>query len=380
MTLSTNGVLENVEILAHRLASERRSGARELSADDFAAVAATGFHQLLVPEAMGGLWASTARSTRAVAHAISLIAAGDSSLALILSMEPVAMFVTGWLADFHVDEADPTWLRQREEFVGLLASGAGAWGVLLSERDGVIRSSAKQSPDGDWSISGEKSSGSGWDHVAFMLTNAVPEGEDRPDLFVLDLRDRQNLSGVSVSRTWDGHGMTASGSHAVVLNDAPVWRVTWPGRQDLLNRMASGPTIGCRLAPFVGIVRAAVAAAAERLRTRGGTRSGLESVEWAQAQAAGWLVDQAFEGVLRATETGESAESFGHMARLAKLAVSEQAENALQHISRALGGMTYSQGSPFGWWHSDVRAMAFIRPTLATTVDELNEQPGSGAR
>ncbi|MET9786287.1 hypothetical protein [Streptomyces canus] len=128
MTLSTDGVLEYVEILAHRLASERRSGARDLPVDDFAAVAATGFHQLLVPEAMSGLWASTARSTRAVAHAISLIAAGDSSLALILSMEPVAMFVTGWLADFHADEADPTWLRQREEFVGLLASGADAWG------------------------------------------------------------------------------------------------------------------------------------------------------------------------------------------------------------------------------------------------------------
>ncbi|MCT9077903.1 acyl-CoA/acyl-ACP dehydrogenase [Streptomyces fulvoviolaceus] len=134
MTLSTNGVLENVETLAHRLASERRFGARELSADHFAAVAATGFHQLLVPESMGGLWASTARSTRAVAHAISLIAAGASSLALILSMEPVAMFVTGWLADFHADEADPTCLCQRQEFVGLLASGAGAWGVLLSER------------------------------------------------------------------------------------------------------------------------------------------------------------------------------------------------------------------------------------------------------
>ncbi|NMI62404.1 hypothetical protein FNV62_43260 [Streptomyces sp. RLB3-17] len=121
MTLSTNGVLENVEILAHRLASDPRSGARELSADDFAAVAATGFHQLLVPEAMGGLWASTARSTRAVAHAISLIAAGDSSLALILSIEPVAMFVTGWLADFHVDEADPTWLQAVEHNAAKLA-------------------------------------------------------------------------------------------------------------------------------------------------------------------------------------------------------------------------------------------------------------------
>lgn len=84
-------------------------------------MAATGFHQLLVPEAMGGLWASTARSTRAVAHAISLIAAGDSSLALILSIEPVAMFVTGWLADFHVDEADPTWLQAVEHNAAKLA-------------------------------------------------------------------------------------------------------------------------------------------------------------------------------------------------------------------------------------------------------------------
>jgi alkylation response protein AidB-like acyl-CoA dehydrogenase len=377
MSLSVSGVLHHVESLAQRLASQRRqrSGARELSADDFAAVAETGFHQLLVPESMGGLWSSTTRSTRAAAEAISSLAAGDSSLALILSMEPVAMFVTGWLADFREEEADAAWLRQRQEYLGLLGSGAGAWGVLLSERDGVIRSTAKQDSDGKWSISGAKSSGSGWDHVSFMLTNAVVEGEDRPELFVLDLRDREKLPGVTVSRVWDGLGMTASGSHAVVLDNAPVQRVTWPGRQELINRMSSSPTIGSRLAPFVGIVRAAVAEAAEHVRARGGTRSSLESVEWARAQASGWLVEQAFEGVLRATEAGTSSEDFGRMARVAKLAVSEQAEHTLQHISRALGGMTYSQSSPFGWWHTDVRAMAFIRPTLATTVDDLSGPP-----
>ncbi|WP_406128537.1 hypothetical protein OHQ89_43770 [Streptomyces canus] len=128
MTLSTNGVLENVEILAHRLTSERRSGARGTVGRRLR----RGRGDRLPPAAGSGVDGRAvgihARSTRAVAHAISLIAAGDSSLALILSMEPVAMFVTGWLADFHADEADPTWLRQREEFVGLLASGADAWG------------------------------------------------------------------------------------------------------------------------------------------------------------------------------------------------------------------------------------------------------------
>ncbi|WP_328784342.1 acyl-CoA/acyl-ACP dehydrogenase [Streptomyces canus] len=373
MSLSVSGVLHDVESLAQRFASQRRqrSGARELSTDDFAAVAETGFHQLLVPEEMGGLWSSTALSTRAVAEAISSLAAGDSSLALILSMEPVAMFVTGWLADFREEEADATWLRQRQKFLGLLGAGTGAWGVMLSERDGVIRSTAKQDSNGEWSISGVKSSGSGWDHVSFMLTNAIPEGEDRPELFVLDLQNRTKLPGVTVNRVWDGHGMTASGSHAVVLDNALVHRVAWPGRQDLINRMSSSPTIGSRLAPFVGIVRAAVAEATEHVQARGGTRSSLASVEWARAQASGWLVEQAFEGVLHTTEIGASSEDFVRMAHMAKLAVGEQAEHTLQHISGALGGLTYSQSSPFGWWHTDVRAMAFIRPTLAETVDHL---------
>jgi alkylation response protein AidB-like acyl-CoA dehydrogenase len=130
------------------------------------------------------------------------------------------------------------------------------------------------------------------------------------------------------------------------------------------------------LAPNVGIVRAAMASTKQQLKARGGIRGSLEAVEWAGAQADGWLLDQAFEGVLRATETSCSSAEFDLETKLAKLAACELAESALRHASGAIGGSSYSAFSPIGWWHEDVRAMGLLRPTLNTLVDDVGSRGG----
>jgi alkylation response protein AidB-like acyl-CoA dehydrogenase len=383
MTTSVTGlgaatVLDRVAQLAEELARDhtRRQGARQLSHDDFDAVAETGFHKLVVPTALGGAWTSTASSTRVLAGALAMLAAGDSSLALILSMEPVALLIAGWLTDIPIDQTDPGWREQRDHFLTLLAAEDTAWGVLLAERGNKIRATATRRVDGTWSINGEKLAGSGWDYTSFMLTSAVPDGEDQPEAFVLDLRDRDSLSGAEISRAWDGHGMTASGSHSIRLTGMGAERIAWPGRDAFITGAMSTPMPAARLAPFVGIVRAAMASTKQQLEARGGIRGSLEAVEWARAQADGWLLDQAFEGVLRATETSCSSAEFDLETKLAKMAACELAESALRHASGAIGGSSYSAFSPIGWWHEDVRALGLLRPTLSTLVDDVGSRGG----
>jgi alkylation response protein AidB-like acyl-CoA dehydrogenase len=181
-----------------------------------------------------------------------------------------ALFVSGWLADVGTDRVQDSWWAQRERYLKRLGADGTSWGVLLSERGGNTRSIARPTADGSWSLFGEKLSGSGWDHVSFMLASAIPEGEAAPDVFVLDLRDRASRTGAAISQPWDAHGMTSSGSHGIGLNGITAERVEWPGRVEFLRAAPTSPITAARLAPFAGIVRAAVTTAAQSMAARGG--------------------------------------------------------------------------------------------------------------
>lgn len=364
-------VLDRVAVVAAKFAAERRDRQAAVALDPagLEAFADAGFHLLLVPRERGGLWESTARSTRPLAEALALIGGADSSLGLILSMEPFALFLTGWLADFDPVTVDPAWLAQRAAVFDRLRDAGDAWGVLLSELGGEVRSTATPSGDG-YLMSGEKNWGSGWGGVGFLLTTAVPDGADTPDYFILDAARAIADGTATVTRAWDGHGMASSNSHAVRLSGAHVQRVAWPGRLELLKAMRANPTVAARLAPTAGIVRTAVETAGGKFAHKP-PASRYEAVEWARAQAAGWLVDQALEGVLRVTAESTSAELFDQTSRLAKLGVTTQAEAAMLHLNHAVGASAYSRSSPFGWWLSDVRAVAHLMPPVSKAVEAL---------
>jgi hypothetical protein len=72
-----------------------------------------------------------------------------------------------------------------------------------------------------------------------------------------------------------------------------------------------------------------------------------ERVEWARAELEGWLIQQAYDGMLRAME--ESKDS-ALRALQAKTAIAELAESVLRRICRVIGGGTFSRSSPFGYW------------------------------
>jgi alkylation response protein AidB-like acyl-CoA dehydrogenase len=371
--MTVDRVLGQVARLSAALAAERgkRQLARALDPADLLAVAETGFHRLLVPTEYGGLWQSVARSTRPVARALALVGGADSSLGLVLSMEPYALFVTGWLADPDLSLVDAGWLAQRERMLTALAEHGGAWGLLFADSGPAATTSAGPGPDGSYRLTGQKGWGSGWGGTAYMLVTAVAEGEDCSDLFILDTAGAMAEGTATIVRAWDGHGVASSNSHAVGLAGARAERVSWPGRQDLIKAMRANPLTAARIAPTVGIVRAATAAAGAQL---GAASPGpYEAAEWARGQAEAWLVDQAFEGAIRAAEESPTALAFDTTAQLAKLAVAERAESVLSLLGHALGAAAYLGSSPFGWWLHDVRALNHLMPPTSRLVRALTE-------
>jgi alkylation response protein AidB-like acyl-CoA dehydrogenase len=79
---------------------------------------------------------------------------------------------------------------------------------------------------------------------------------------------------------------------------------------------------------------------------------------------------QAFEGALRAVESGDADVAF-HAASRAKAAVAELAESCLTRLTRVVGGGSYSRRSPFASWFEDVRALGFLRPPWGLAYDGL---------
>jgi hypothetical protein len=58
-------------------------------------------------------------------------------------------------------------------------------------------------------------------------------------------------------------------------------------------------------------------------------------VEWSKAELEGWLIQQAYEGMLRAIEQDRDRRL---RAVQAKTAIAELAESVLRRISRVIGG------------------------------------------
>ncbi|MGE3620589.1 MAG: hypothetical protein AB7L84_09005, partial [Acidimicrobiia bacterium] len=205
----------------------------------------------------------------------------------------------------------------------------------------------------------------------FMLTSAVPDGEDAPSWFLLSMAGIpwDGTAGCELVAEWDGHGMTATQSHGMRFTDLPGTRFAWQGApEDLLAVI--GPFAASKFsAVIVGIVRSAVGAARERLAGRGPDLRPYEQVEWTRAETDAWLIDQAYEGLLRGVEGGAPPVE----AIRAKQAIAELAESCCLRLCRVLGGGTFSASSPFGWWFEDVRALGYLRPPWSLAHDVLLE-------
>jgi alkylation response protein AidB-like acyl-CoA dehydrogenase len=372
-------VLQGVVDLSGDFAVNRaeRQFRRALDAADFERLAGAGFLLTGVPTSHGGIWENPGTSTRPVAEMLRALARADSSLALVAAMHPAVIAFAGWLT---VPEAPPpytdAWVDQREWIFQSALDGAW-WGTITSEPGSggdVFTTRAVAVPDAtrqEYLLSGEKHFGSGSGITSFMITTALPEGEEGPDVFFMDVRDVpwDGTRGLTLRAPWDGHGMTATQSHAMTFTSFPAQRVAW---RELRPRMARVQSTSAGLvavlftAVITGIADIALSTARAQLANRHGSLRIYEQVEWSRAEIEGWLIGQAYEGMLRDAERGNDRGPL-----LGKEAIAELAETMLGRICRVLGGGTFSRQSPFGFWFEDVRALGFLRPPWGLAFDNV---------
>jgi alkylation response protein AidB-like acyl-CoA dehydrogenase len=374
--MDVESIVQRVEALSAEWAGQRveRQRRRELDARDFDRLAQAGFQLTGVPAEQGGLWQDPARSTRAVCELLRILARADSSVALVCAMHPTVL--SFWLAAPPVDEQfRASWDEQKRAIVSSVLAGAW-WGTLTSEPGGggdLMKTSTRAIKSGSsYLLSGDKGFGSGSGITEFMLTVALPEGEERPDLFYLDVRGGtwDGSTGMHLQSAWDGQGMGATQSHTFRFENYPATRVAWPRNLTTLGASVQPSIRCCFAAVTVGIIEVAVSSARDRLAHRQGLRP-YEQVEWARAELEGWLVAQAFEGMLREVESGGPTSNAATV--LGKLAIAELAESVMTRLCRVMGGSTFSRSSPFGNWSQDVRALGFLRPPWGLSFDMLAE-------
>jgi alkylation response protein AidB-like acyl-CoA dehydrogenase len=377
--MQIESVRESIVEISNDFAESRaeRQGRRELDPDDFARLADAGFLLTGIPVASGGVWDSPNSSTRAVAEMLRTLARSDSSLALVAAMHPAVIAFTGWLT---VAEAPAPyterWADQREWAFNTARKGAW-WGTITSEPGSggdVMNTRAKAvipSAGENYLLTGEKHFGSGSGVTSYMITTAVPVGEPDPDIFILDMQrvPWDGSKGVTLRAPWDGHGMTATQSHAFTFESFPARRLAWPDLRARMSRVratSAGLVAVLFTAVIAGIADVALSTARAQLKKRHESMRAFEQVEWSRAEIDGWLINQAYEGMLRDAEQGNER---GPM--IGKEAIAELAETMLGRICRVLGGGTFSRQSPFGLWFEDVRALGFLRPPWGLAFDSV---------
>lgn len=381
MTPTWTTLTAEIEEIARDWRSERaeRQARRSLDPADFERLAKAGFLQVAVPEEMGGLWRSVAETTRPICEVLRTLAAADPSVALVSSMHPSVLGF--WLAP--ADQSSAAWVEQRAAVFATAAKGE-QWGTITSEPGSggdILRTKTRALPaeptagalPGDvYRISGDKHFGSGSGVTSFMMTTAVPDGEDAPTVFILDVRDRpwDGTAGLRLTAEWDGVGMAATQSHAMRLEGCPAFRFAWDGPLDEVTR-AAGPLISSVFtAVILGVLDEAIRTAKQQLEPKADALRPYEQVEWSRAELDHWLAVQGYEGALRAVESGDQPRSLYATLR-AKEAVAELAEASLGRLARVIGGGTFSRRSPFASWFEDVRALGFLRPPWGLAYDNL---------
>jgi alkylation response protein AidB-like acyl-CoA dehydrogenase len=235
---------------------------------------------------------------------------------------------------------------------------------------------ARRDGGDDWyRITGQKHFGSGSGITSFMVTSAMPEGEDKVDWFFFDMQGVpwDGSKGVKLVAPWDGYGMIATQSHGMTFEDFPATRTAWPYGAETWGK-ARGGVVPCLFtAVIVGVVESAVETARVQLRAKKDSMRPYEKTEWARVEIAAWQIQQSYEGMLRAHEEPRSTTK-GFSALLGKTAIAELAEDTLTRISRIIGGGSFSRNVPYSQWQEDSRALGFLRPPWGFAFDQIFDQ------
>ena len=370
---------DNIRQISIEFARERRDRQirRHLEPADFQRLRDAGFLLANTPAEYGGAWRDPQRSTRSVSEMLRVLAQGDPSVALVASMHPAVLLFAGWQM---LEQAPEPYTRPWEEqrrWVFETAVDGHWWGTIISEPGSAgslhnTRSTARpEEPPFGYRVTGQKHFGSGSGMTSYMVTSAIAGDDSELDLFILDLRDVpwDGSAGITLVGAWDGHGMSATQSHALRFDDFPATRAAWPVHREREKKSLRVRPVACLYAAvFVGIVEIALDTARQQLERRRESLGSFEQVEWTRAEMEGWLVQQAYQGMLREVE-----QQTGNSPFFGKTAIAELSASVLDRLCKILGGGTFARHSPFGFWLQDVRALGFLRPPWGLAFDTMQE-------
>ena len=352
-----------------------RQRRRSLDPADFARLAEAGFLLTGVPAEQGGLWRGIRQSVRPYCEMVYSIATGDPSVALVAAMHPAVL--CGWLAIEEAPGALTGAWRAQRDFCFRSAKEGALWGTLTSEPGSggdILKTKCRAEPDGrgGFLLTGDKHFGSGSGISSLMVTTALPDGATVPTIFYMDMRGRtwDGAEGLKLLAEWDGHGMSATQSHAFRLKRFPATAIAWPE-----SLIAASPVIGqlgsCLFTAVVlAIVEGAVKLAQEKLAPRKADLRAYERVGWTEIVNQAWTMRQVFNGMIASVESGEDATA---ASARGKVAAAELAEACMGQLGRVIGGGAFSRSAPFGQWAQDVRALGFLRPPWGLAFEQLFE-------
>ena len=183
--------------------------------ETFAALRASGYLALTVPEEYGGGGATPLE----VMLAQERLARGDGSVALAAAMH------LGHVAGIAVNDAWPPELK--EMFLRAVADEGALYNTAASEpglgspsRGGHFATRAVREGDG-WRINGRKAWTTLAPELAYVGVQLSVE-EENGELSRATFLVPADTPGVRIEETWDNLGMRASGSHDIVLEDVIV--------------------------------------------------------------------------------------------------------------------------------------------------------------
>ena len=190
-------ILNNVRDIADHFASERseRQRRRELLREDFDRLRESGYLMVAVPTEFGGIWDGDITGTRIVCEILRTLAHGDSSIALVSAMHPAVIGSAGWLSISEAPEPYTSVWDEQRQWVFKTVQEGHFWGTIMSEPgsggDNTKSSSMAKPGSGNsqYLLSGQKHFGSGSGMTSYMVTHAVPDGEDTPVTFILEMCD-----------------------------------------------------------------------------------------------------------------------------------------------------------------------------------------------
>jgi alkylation response protein AidB-like acyl-CoA dehydrogenase len=331
----------------------------------YAAMRASGYLALAVPEELGGLGASL----RQVCYAQAELARHDGATALAAAMHQYLTLMQAFRHRKGAPDAATVLRRVADEGIVIATSGGSDW---------LWPTTTAVADDGTFLVSGRKAFCSQSPEATVVATSAVL-GEPGDGAEVLHFAVPLAADGVHLEETWDTLGMRGTASHDVVFDEVIVPADKIMGRRPYGEFGVPLLAAALHFAPVGGATYFGIAAGARDVAVDGATRAargprGLAELPRVQRQVG--LMDAKLRGAWWALlgavdEMGDDYEAEPGVLAMAMIAKRQAVTEAIAVVDLAmdvLGGRSYFRRSPLERAYRDVRAGTFHPFTPEVTL------------